>query len=166
MYRAILTGLAAGAFTPAAACPGGSETVLSCLVGGSQRLELCLSDTHASYLFGVPGEMAELALAEPIETIAHHPWMGVGRSIWESTTFRNGDYAYEVYISLDRLSEDHETESGVIVWRGEDEIAQLSCDPGTDVIGLWAVTDAKAAAGLCWQPEIEGWAGCRHPGED
>lgn len=146
---------------PAFACPGGAETVLSCLVGsGAKQLEVCLTDDNVSYVFGVPGEVAELTLAEPIGTVRHTPWSGVGRSIWESTTFRNGDHAYEVYISVDRLSEDQPSESGVLVWRGEEMLADIKCLPETQVIGLWAMSDAKAAKGLCYRGEDEAWIAC------
>lgn len=127
---------------------------------GTRQIEVCLGPADITYTFGAPGGEKELSLSEPVATVAHRPWNGFGRSIWETTTFSNEGFSYEVYISVDRLTDEHPTQSGVNVWDGGAEVASVGCDKGSDVIGLFAVGDAKAAAGLCWDDPSETWGAC------
>lgn len=164
MRPAILPCLAlvVGTTTALADCPDPDGTILSCtLRDGTRAVDVCITGEDVTYAFGKPGLAPELTLSAPILEVHHQPWHGVGRSIWESTTFHNAGHAYEVYISVDRLTDDHPTSSGITVTKGGEEIAQLDCDPGSDTIGLWALSDAKAARGQCWQPDSLDWGACQ-----
>ena len=146
---------------PAAACGAGETTVLSCTARQTTRLlEVCIAGDLIRYSYGKPGRAPDLSLSEPVATVLHEPWAGVGRSIWEETTFLNEGHAYEVFISTDRMDETHPTDGGVSVTKGGAEVARIDCDPGSATIGLWAVSDAKAARGVCWDPGNHRWGGC------
>ncbi|MCP5075024.1 MAG: hypothetical protein GY947_17255, partial [Rhodobacteraceae bacterium] len=135
--------------------------VLSCTVGnGKKSLDVCLEGPMVTYRFGPLGKTPELEISTPVADIKHYPWMGVGRSIAEATTFENAGYVYEVHLSLDRLVEGHPTTGGVNVFKNDAPIASVECDPETAQLGLWAMDDAKAALGLCWAYESESWIKC------
>lgn len=144
-----------------AACGGEAVTVLSCSTGGGAKtLDVCIRDGFVTYAFGPRGGTPQLDLSVPVAEIEHQPWNGIGRSIWETTTFRNAGHAYEVHISVDRLTEGQPTTGGVAVMKGGAELARVACDPGTAIIGLWAVSDAKQAVGQCWDQGRFAWRSC------
>jgi len=146
-----------------AACRAGTDTVLSCTArGGAKALDVCL-DTGAgeiSYAYGAPGRTPELYLSRSIAAIDHRPWPGIGRSIWESTVFYNNGYAYEVFTSIDRMAENQPPIGGVLLYKGRQQVARVDCDAGSAEIGLWAVSDAKDALGLCWDQGAQIWNNC------
>ncbi|SFI63671.1 hypothetical protein [Albimonas pacifica] len=142
----------------AAACAG--ETVVSCPIG-ERRLEVCLeaSDPPAfTYAYGPPGA-PELTLREPLSAGTVMPWTGVGRSLWEAVAFRAGAYRYEVWHSLDRLTEDAPLEAGVSVLKGERLVASLTCrpGPGTVVAPIFTLSDAMIEAGWRWDLDARAW---------
>ena len=141
----------------ASACPSGSETFVSCTVeDGRKSLDVCLEGDVVTYRFGEVGQPPELAMSVPVRDVEFEPWPGWSRSIWEGVTFRRGDYAYEAFGGFDRMAGEGdevvvEPFGGVIVFRGEEPIAELNCDPGPTGYGFSsAIYDAKIAAGLCW----------------
>lgn len=145
------------------ACPAGTQTVLSCSAkGGAKALDVCLDPASAtiSYAYGAHNRDPELSLTRSVQRIEHQPWLGIGRSIWESTVFHNKGYAYEVFISVDRMAEDQLPIGGVILHKGDVQVARVDCDAGTAEIGLWAVSDAKEAVGLCWDQGAHIWNNC------
>ncbi|MCP3971526.1 MAG: hypothetical protein GY717_14655 [Rhodobacteraceae bacterium] len=146
----------------AAACPPGAQTVLSCpMKGGARQLDVCIVGDNIRYSYGKPGRVPELTLTEPVATVAHQPWPGIGRNIWEHTTFTNSGHAYEVFQSFDKMVEQNAETGGVAVMRGDTEQARIECDPGRATLGLWAVSDAKQARGVCWQIEAQLWGSCQ-----
>lgn len=147
---------------PALACSGGT-TVLDCTArGGAKSLQVCIQGDQVTYAYGPMAGPADLQLSVSVTAAENQPWAGVGRSIWEATTFRNAGYAYETWISVDRLSETNEASGGVTVMQGEKTLAQIACDPGTAKIGVWAVSDAKEARGQCWSPDRGVWGPCQN----
>lgn len=144
-----------------AQCYSGETQVLSCSArNGSKEISLCISGDTIRYSYGKPGLRPELILSEPIATVAHQPWGGIGRSIWEATTFANGVYSYEVYVSVDRMAEDYPEGGGVSVYKGKQHVTDVACDVGQIDLTLWAVQDAKKAAGVCWRHETQTWGDC------
>ena len=141
----------------ACAVPGG--TVLSCTTGGGAKaLDVCIAGSDISYRYGPRGAAPELSLNAHVAQVEHQPWPGIGRTIWENTTFRNGSYAYEVYAAFDKI--DQTDSGGVTVYRGGSEIASVTCDPGSVTLGMWAVSDAKQAHGVCWDLNSHSWGRC------
>ena len=162
VMRGLLISIVLAVGQPAAAqCPGNQKTVLSCTMrDGARQVDVCIDGANITYAYGAPGAAPELTLREPVATVAHEPWPGIGRTIWEATTFINRGYAYQVAISVDRMDESAPPQGSVTVMKAGETLAHLQCDtPGT-VIGIWAVSDAKEAQGLCWQPNLFQWGNC------
>jgi len=65
-----------------------------------------------------------------------------------------------VFISVDRMAEDQPPIGGVVLRKDNHQVAQVDCDAGTAEIGLWAVSDAKEALGLCWDQGTQNWNKC------
>jgi hypothetical protein len=142
-------------FSAAAACPNDSQ-IFFCSIQG-KPLQICHWKGALIYNFG-PEEKPELSLAEPLETVAFTPWPGIGRYIWETVTFTNQGYSYEVWTSVER-GPDATTglEAAVTVRQGEDVIAQLACDPGTPSNSLDLIYDLKLSIGQCWNFDTQAW---------
>lgn len=140
------------------ACSDPDGIFLTCQIEDSSRhLAVCVEEGAVVYRFGPVG-VPDLELAEPVETITYQPWPGIGRTIWEELTFRNGDYAYVVHAGVERryLSATDEVIpvpfGGVDVYQtgaGEDPIAAFRCAPETvDFPWTPAISQAREAAGL------------------
>ena len=139
-------------------CPG--QTFVSCPVGGGRWLEVCIGAEDFTYAFG-PRGAPELRLSVPMAAGTVTPWPGVGRAIWSSVGFPNAGHVYEVWASVDRLTENPVPEAGVNVLRGDDLLAQIECQPGT-APGAFVLEDAMAEAGWCWNLDQRRWqrGGC------
>ncbi|MGL4319628.1 MAG: hypothetical protein ACRCS3_02085 [Paracoccaceae bacterium] len=136
-----------------AACEG--ETLVSCPIGGNQ-LQVCNEGDLLTYSFGLPGA-PDLQLASRPEE-AYTPWNGIGRSLWETITFANRDVTYEVIFSFDRMDENAQPEWGVVVVKGDDIIANLTCDSQAANVPFDGLYDQITATGLCWNREMSAWA--------
>lgn len=151
--------LTLGLFLPTTAladCPGGAE-VFSCTIG-KKTLEICHRQNTLTYSFGPPGA-PDIALTQPLATVAFTPWPGVGSTIWESVAFPNQGYTYEVWTAVERDPEDTKgLQGGINVLKGEALQAQLTCDPGTASQSLDAIFGLKEAIGQCWDFDSRSWA--------
>lgn len=142
-----------------AACRG--ETVLSCTAqGGKKSLDVCISDGAVTYSYGATGKAPDLTLDAHVAEITHQPWPGVGGAIWEETTFFNKDYSYVVWLSVDRNNHDMPPMGGVTVQKSGKDIARVECDSAGIELGLFAISDAKGAMGLCWDGMNGRWGSC------
>jgi hypothetical protein len=138
-----------------AACQPDGE-IFSCQIG-KKTLEVCHEGGALVYRFGPKGK-AELTLSEPLETVTFNPWPGIGRYIWESIDFKNGDFIYRVYTSVERGPDATTGLIGsVTVYEGETELAYLACDDGTPTNSLDRVYDLKQSVGQCWDYASETW---------
>lgn len=141
-----------------ALCAPESTIVLSCTTnGGTDHLDVCISGDSVTYRYG-PESAPDLTLMTIVARLEHQPWPGIGRAIWEAATFRNGAFSYEVYSSYDKF--DQISDGGVTVYQQDNEVASLACDAGSVKLGLFAIGDAKEAAGQCWDPEAQIWGQC------
>ena len=131
----------------AAADCGAQTLVLDCTIG-AKALTVCVTDATASYAFG-PRGAPELALTQGLDEVTATPWPGIGRSIYEDVTFRNGSVSYTAWISVDRLAEDQPTTGGVVVEQNGRRLAELTCNTGTADIGVFAIANAMQAVGYC-----------------
>lgn len=143
--------------TPAsAACRG--EEAFSCRIG-KKTLDICHWKGALIYRYGPEGQ-PELAIAEPLETVAYTPWPGFGRAIWDKVAFQNDGVTYEVWTSFDKMDENAVLEGGVNVMQGDTSLASLTCDKGSVAHGLDVISDLKAGIGQCWDGESETWGSC------
>ena len=154
--RAILF-LASLAASPAmAACPNESE-IFSCTIDG-KPLQLCHWKGALIYNFGPVGK-PELSLSQPLRTIAYTPWPGVSGTIWESVSFPNHEYLYEVWTSVDRNpASTSGLQGGINVLKGQSLVAQLLCDPGTPSQSLDVIYGLKQSIGQCWDFDSQVWS--------
>lgn len=136
-------------------CPG--EVILGCMIG-EKTMEICADASAMSYSYGPKGT-PELAITAPLASGPVQPWPGVGRAIWEAARFQNKDTVYEVWVSVDRMTEDASLEAGIEVLKGEQALASLTCEPATIYgNGVFALSDAMADAGFCWNFDSFQWA--------
>lgn len=142
---------------PAAADCTPGETVFSCQVG-QKALEICYEQETLIYNFGPPGA-PELVIAEPLASATYQPWPGVSSSIWETLSFFNAGYVYDVTTSVSRDAGADETLQGAItVWQNDSIVAEVACDHGTASNSLDVVWNMKEAIGQCWDFENQTWA--------
>lgn len=153
--------LIAGAFLTAqaqAGCPQGQEAFTSCQIEGrNTEVFVCFDAQVATYRYGPIGGAVGLQLTETIERVDFEPWSGSGVSIFESVTFYNGDYAYNIGGGFDRpfSEEDMQQEPRRFGWvevteSGEHALS-LECIPETVSYGFGGgIHDIKLAAGQSW----------------
>ncbi len=140
----------------AAACNG--TTLISCTIKGTDTLEVCLSGDDLTYAYGPKGAAPDLTLREPLARGTYTPWNGIGRSMWDSITFTNGEYTYEVYASFDRLDENAITEQGVSILKNGNFVTTLTCDPARGMTLFDNLSDQMGARGYCWNRDSFVWA--------
>lgn len=148
-----------------AAC--GTETFVACDVGNGKTLEVCIEpgdfagDGGFTYSFG-PAGAPELTLSARMAEFPVRPWPGIGRAIWSAVEFHNAGITYSVWHSFDRLTENAAMEGGVDVLRGEELLASFACRPGGTIAPAFALEDAMAGAGFCWNATTHAWqrGGC------
>jgi hypothetical protein len=141
----------------AAACDG--TQIISCPVEGSaKQLDVCAGATGFTYSFG-PAGAPELTLSAPYADGPVTPWPGAGSAIWSSVRFEAGGYAYDVYLSVDRNTEDAPTQGGVRVLSipGETTVADIACTAGPWFADVFAISDAMYTAGYCHDREEQVW---------
>ena len=158
MHRLALASLLASLLPTGALadCPYEAE-VFHCRIG-KKTVEICHWRGALIYSFESAGK-TDLSIAQPLETIAYQPWPGVGSSIWESVTFHNEGYSYEVWTSVERDPDDTSgLQGGINVLKGEEVRAQLTCDPGTASQSLDVIYGLKESIGQCWDFESRSWS--------
>ncbi|MBO9452168.1 hypothetical protein J7426_17975 [Tropicibacter sp. R16_0] len=136
-----------------------TQTLVSCtLKGGAKQLTTCLSASRVSYAFGSVGNTPELVLNYSVRDVDMRPWPGVGSSIWEEFTFYNKGVSYVVHYAVERTP-DGQVSGGVTVMKGEQELAHLSCDPGSVVSAGYGLPlfEAKERAGQTYSLETRSW---------
>lgn len=144
----------------ATACPDGSETLVSCaLEGGRKYLQTCLVGDQVTYSFGRTGRTPDLQLSRHVTEVFLYPWPAASRTIWESVTFENAGVSYRVYYAQERDPRTPEVSGGVYVERGEDVLAELTCDPGSVETAGYPLPlfDAKEAAGQIFDRNSYTW---------
>jgi hypothetical protein len=139
-----------------AAC--GTTTLVSCTIKGTNQLEVCLTGDDLTYAYGPRGRAPDLALTAPLANGTYTPWNGIGRSMWETITFTNAGYTYEVFASFDRLDENAMTEHGVSILKNGNLVTSLNCDAVRGMTLFDNLYDQMGARGYCWNRETFVWA--------
>ncbi len=133
------------------------EPLFQCQFVSGKEVTLRTSAQGMSYVFGRPNAKPELFLLRKYDEIGVTPWNGVGGSIWEVIEFRNADVTYRIWGDFDRMTEAHEITGGIMVERGEEDLARLECLPGTVTYTPFSFSDAYEAAGYCWSFDDSQW---------
>ena len=133
--------------------------MFSCPVNnGAKQVLVTLEGDMFSYRFGTE-KTADLELTAELED-AYTPWAGVGRYIYESVSFENEGFDYSVYFSVDRNDLEANPELGLIVTKGDEEIARLDCDPKEGNSALFDLTVMLEKNGHCWDFDNRAWKSC------
>jgi hypothetical protein len=134
------------------------------IVGQDVSLDVCHDDFTVTYRYGTRGEIPELYLSEPIETVNYYPWEG--HDLVGSITFYNGEYAYEVVSGFNsEFSDEGLSHFGwVTVFQKGEPLARFECVPETvETVYGSDIYDLKVAAGLIWYGEARGWLAAPYP---
>lgn len=147
---------------PAAACPVGAETLVSCtLKKGRKALQTCLQGHEVSYAFGAKGATPDLQLSRHVSEVDLQPWPGIGRSIWEEFTVENQGVLYLVHYGFERRGEEVQSPlyGGVTVVQNGKTLAQLDCDVGSVTSAGYPLPlfAAKEAVGQTYAHESQSW---------
>jgi len=161
MYVAIVFGFYGScAF---ADCGRGNIPFTFCDIAGKNTvLRVCHDGFTVTYSYGLPDEVPELFLSEPIATVDYYPWDAPAPTSG-SITFRNGEYAYEVasLFVTQPFADDipSVTHFGwVTVTRNGEVLDKLECrpEPSRYVYG-GALYERMTAMGLEWNGYEQGW---------
>ena len=99
------------------------KIIFSCTSKGEKKkIEVCDQGKKIRYTFG-----REMTLEVDRKDASTSQWKGIGGFITYSVTVPNKDVAYEVGISADRNTEEHEVHGGVYVSRGDKILANVKC---------------------------------------
>lgn len=109
-----------------ASCVEG-RMLFHCATINSKEIKLCDHGETLEYSFGETNKTPELALSVPREEATTSQWQGIGRWISYSVIIPNADTRYAVFTSVDRLSDEHEFEAGVIATVRGEQVAQVLC---------------------------------------
>lgn len=110
-------------------CRGGN-VVFHCRTVNDKEITLCGYKETIEYSFGRSGKTPELLLSVPRDQATTSQWQGIGRWMTHSVTIQSGNARYTVFTSLDRLSDEHQFEAGVIAEIDGDQVARVLCkDP-------------------------------------
>lgn len=146
-----------------------AETLhFACDFPNGKRVEITHTDTTATYAFGRPGRLDELVFTRPVNQVDLTPWPGVGRTIWEEVTFHNAHHFYTIHASIHRIYPEDENadievalSGGIVVRRGDEEVAHLTCLPETvDFPWGTGLFEAKERAGQCYDHSSRAWGTC------
>lgn len=166
---AILTALIPTFATAQDGCFGTGQPLFHCTMkGGAKALDICRQGNVGLYRFGPGAGRAELLLGRHVRNIRLSPWGGMGSLIYEEVEFSAGDVTYQVYYAVSRSAADTpDMNAGVRVLRGDQMLADLTCDAGSvSVHDFSPLFEAKTAAGQCWQNDSSTWVACQAPDAD
>ncbi|WP_323011288.1 hypothetical protein [Castellaniella sp.] len=119
--------------TPAdkhAACPN-DKLIFACTTAKGKAVAVCDSGETLQYNFGKKGQSPELSLSVPRSEASTFQWDGRGNSITYSVQIPNGNTAYEVFVSTDRMSEEHEMVAGINVEVSGQHVSTITCQIDT-----------------------------------
>ncbi|ART81376.1 hypothetical protein CBP31_00950 [Oceanisphaera profunda] len=110
-----------------AKCDRDEQTIFSCLTGKSKLIEVCDAGKTVSYSFGFPNSKPEIVVTVPRNKASTYQWEGIGRYITYSVNIPNGNTDYNVFWSVDKLSDEHAVEAGVNVEINQELVATVKC---------------------------------------
>ncbi|RYH03046.1 hypothetical protein EU805_04725 [Salipiger sp. IMCC34102] len=145
---AILMGLATTSAWAEGACAPRDAAFFCTFKDGATRVEVCTppdNDT-VTYRYGARMSEPELALTVDLAGLVTRPWPGIGRYYYQTVSFLNAGYTYEVWSSVDRLDEAARLQGGITVMKEEAIVAHLECDDGSVQDDLLALFDRIEAA--------------------
>lgn len=119
-----------------AACAG--KMIFSCTTTKGKTVEVCDAGSTIKYTFGKKGAPPEMALAIPRAAASTRQWDGMGRDMSYSVQIPNGNTVYEVFSSVDKMTE--EGESGINVEIAGKHAATLTCKAETVINNIEGIS--------------------------
>lgn len=110
-----------------AECDKGSTTVFSCLAAKGKLIQVCDSGKTIDYSFGKPNLPSELIVHASRSEVSTFQWKGFGRYISYAVEVPNGDTTYNVFWGMDRLTDEHSIDAGVMVEVNNKYVATVKC---------------------------------------
>ena len=110
-----------------AECDKGSTTVFSCLSAKGKLIQVCDSGKTIDYSFGKPNLPSELIVHASRSEVSTFQWKGFGRYISYAVEVPNGDTTYNVFWGMDRLTDEHSIDAGVMVEVNNKYVATVKC---------------------------------------
>lgn len=109
--------------------PAQAKVVFQCKNINGKQIQVQDLGKTLRYSFGKPGH-PEIVVNVPREQARRHPWGGTGAFISDDLDIPNGDIVYSVNFSVNRMSDQHEIEAGVTVYKaGSGEtLARIPCN--------------------------------------
>ena len=136
-----------------------ADEIFSCQIG-KKSLEVCTWKGMLIYQFGPEGA-PEIFLNTPVEDADFTPWPGIGRTMWDEMAFHNEGITYQVWAAIEKQLEEGQPEpvlqGGVNVMKGDEMLANLTCNEGTVRSGLDTIWAMKTDIGQCWNYESQVW---------
>lgn len=115
----------------ASACGSGESLLFSCTTTNRKQVLLCDAGDALYYSFGRPEQAPELSLKIDRLDASTSQWEGIGSSISYSIDIPNANTVYNVFWSVDRMTDEHPVEAGVNVRINERHVATVACQPET-----------------------------------
>ena len=109
-----------------ASCEG-SKTVFSCLTSKGKQIEVCDVGETIHYAFGKPKAKPEIEVKVARDKASTFQWAGIGSSMTYAVDIPNGKTTYNVFWSVDRLSDEHAIEAGVNVLINKELVTTVNC---------------------------------------
>lgn len=110
-----------------AKCAKGSTTIFSCLTAKGKLIQVCDSEKTIDYSFGRPNLSPEIIVHASRSEVSTFQWKGFGRYISYAVEVPNGDTTYSIFWGMDRLTDEHSIDAGVIVEVNNKHIATVKC---------------------------------------
>jgi len=123
---------------------GKNKTLFSCPTIKGKKIEVCDSKKTIDYSFGKAQKKPEIVIKIPREKVSTFQWAGIGRYESYTIDIPNGNVTYNVFWSVDRLSEDHPVEAGVNVLTDQNLLTTVNCS-GEDIVNNIQGVNLKAA---------------------
>ncbi|MCY1697288.1 hypothetical protein OVA10_04220 [Lelliottia sp. SL45] len=103
------------------------ETIFSCVTDNGKLVKVVKDGDQAIYELHNKKNKLEISLKNVIASMNIVFSEPDGSEITTSVPFKNGSFIYDVFTSTDRLTEEHPSQSGVIVSKNNVFLANLKC---------------------------------------
>lgn len=101
--------------------------IFQCETTNKKTVLVQMNKNRVSYKFGRNLSKPEIAFSIPKNEASTYQWPG-GGSIYYDVDIPNGETIYTVYSSIDRMSKDYDSESGIVVTQNNKELARILCN--------------------------------------
>lgn len=128
-YIVIIPSIAVALFTSIsyAKCESDSKTVFSCLTAKGKQIEVCDTGKIIQYSFGKPQVKPEIVVRIPRDQASTSQWAGIGRNMSYAVDISNGITTYNVFWSVDKLTDESAIDAGVNVIINNKMEATVKC---------------------------------------